>query len=94
MAALLPNVEFVFGLAGSTASTLMAFILPAAIFLSVTSAAQQRGSMLGNSIDMLRGEEVVGVRVKALAPAAQCPCLSVRRGHLWVRQSSLLLLAC
>ena len=52
MAALLPNVEFVFGLAGSTASTLMAFILPAAIFLNVTSS--QRG-MLGHSVDMLRG---------------------------------------
>jgi hypothetical protein len=52
VAALLPNVEFVFGLAGSTASTLMAFILPAAIFLNVTSS--QRG-MLGHSVDMLRG---------------------------------------
>lgn len=52
LAVLLPNVEFVFGLAGSTASTLMAFILPAAIFLNVT--AGQRG-MLGHSVDMLRG---------------------------------------
>lgn len=29
----LPNVEFIFGLAGSTASVLIAYILPAAIFL-------------------------------------------------------------
>ncbi|KAL4442083.1 hypothetical protein ABPG77_011344 [Micractinium sp. CCAP 211/92] len=54
LAVLLPNVEFVFGLAGSTASTLMAFILPAAIFLNVT--AGQRG-MLGHSVDMLRGTD-------------------------------------
>ena len=33
----LPNVEFIFGLAGSTASVLIAYILPAAIFL-ITSA--------------------------------------------------------
>ncbi len=57
MAVLLPNVEFVFGLAGSTASTLMAFILPAAIFLSVTSG--QRG-MMGYSVDMPRSECVWG----------------------------------
>ncbi|PSC69840.1 divinyl chlorophyllide a 8-vinyl-chloroplastic isoform A [Micractinium conductrix] len=52
LAVALPNVEYVFGLAGSTASTLLAFILPAAIFLSVTTG--QRG-MLGASVDMLRG---------------------------------------
>ena len=49
-------------LAGSTASTLLAFILPAAIFLSVTTG--QRG-MLGASVDMLRGE--AGAHVWAAA---------------------------
>ena len=37
MAALyLPNVEFIFGLAGSTASVFIAYILPAGLFLMVT----------------------------------------------------------
>ncbi|PRW56400.1 divinyl chlorophyllide a 8-vinyl- chloroplastic [Chlorella sorokiniana] len=52
LAVLLPNVEFVFGLAGSTASTLMAFILPAAIFLRVSSGQRGFG---GASVDMLSG---------------------------------------
>lgn len=52
MAILLPNVEFVFGLAGSTASVLLSFILPAAIFLRTTGA--QRG-LLGAGVDMLHG---------------------------------------
>lgn len=52
LAVLLPNVEFVFGLAGSTASTLLAFILPAAIFLHVS--AGQRGHV-GHAVDMMRG---------------------------------------
>lgn len=52
MAVLLPNVEYVFGLAGSTASVLLGFIMPAAIFLQATSS--QRG-MLGHNVDMLRG---------------------------------------
>ena len=34
----LPNVEFIFGLAGSTASVLIAYILPAAIFLIASSS--------------------------------------------------------
>ena len=55
MAILLPNVEFVFGLAGSTASVLIAFILPAAIFLQTTGS--QRG-MLGASVDMLHGSRL------------------------------------
>ena len=32
----LPNVEFIFGLAGSTASVLVAYIMPAGLFLLVT----------------------------------------------------------
>lgn len=32
----LPNVEFIFGLAGSTASVLIAYIMPAGLFLLVT----------------------------------------------------------
>lgn len=36
IAILLPNVEYVFGLAGSTASVLISFILPAAIFLKAS----------------------------------------------------------
>ena len=34
----LPNVEFIFGLAGSTASVLIAYILPAAIFLIASTS--------------------------------------------------------
>jgi hypothetical protein len=60
---LLPNVEFVFGLAGSTASTLMAFILPAAIFLTVTSG--QRG-MMGYGWDVMRSELGVGMTARSL----------------------------
>lgn len=61
-------LQFVFGLAGSTASTLMAFILPAAIFLNVT--AGQRG-MLGHSVDMLRGgaQEAWGVSLSGFTKA-------------------------
>ena len=36
LAVFLPNIEFIFGLAGSTASVLIAYILPAAIFLSAS----------------------------------------------------------
>eukprot|EP00887_Chlorella_sp_A99_P002617 scaffold6.g2617.t1 len=43
MAILLPNVEFVFGLAGSTASVLIAFIMPAAIFLQACAAGARAG---------------------------------------------------
>ena len=51
-AVLLPNVEFIFGLVGATASTIIAFVLPAAIFLRATD--QQRG-MLGHDVNMLKG---------------------------------------
>lgn len=37
----LPNVEFIFGLAGSTASVLIAYIMPAAIFLITSSVVTQ-----------------------------------------------------
>ncbi|KAA6420194.1 MAG: hypothetical protein FRX49_09857 [Trebouxia sp. A1-2] len=40
-AVFLPNVEFIFGLAGSTASVLIAYILPAAIFLVVSRPPKQ-----------------------------------------------------
>ncbi len=40
-AVFLPNVEFIFGLAGSTASVLVAYILPAAIFLVVSRPPKQ-----------------------------------------------------
>ena len=38
----LPNVEFVFGLAGSTSAVIISFVMPAALFLHVTRA-QSRG---------------------------------------------------
>lgn len=40
-AVFLPNVEFIFGLAGSTASVLIAYILPAAIFLVLSRPPKQ-----------------------------------------------------
>ncbi len=33
---LVPNVEFIFGLTGSTASVVIAYVLPAALFLSLS----------------------------------------------------------
>ncbi len=35
-AVLVPNVEFIFGLTGSTASVVIAYMLPAAVFLALT----------------------------------------------------------
>lgn len=43
LAILIPNVEFIFGLVGATASVLIAYVLPAAIFLSATA----RPALLG-----------------------------------------------
>lgn len=51
---LLPNVEFVFGLAGSTASVLISFILPAAIFLKQSDVV---GGSQGNAINLIRGSK-------------------------------------
>lgn len=41
LAILVPNIEYVFGLCGSTVSVIISFILPASIYLKVASA--QRG---------------------------------------------------
>ena len=54
IAILVPNVEYVFGLAGSTASVLISFVIPAALFLQVSGA--QRGQQ-GYSIDITRGSQ-------------------------------------
>jgi sodium-coupled neutral amino acid transporter 10 len=51
-AMVLPNVEYVFGLAGSTAAVVVSFIFPAAIFLQTTAA--QRGAQ-GHGVDLLKG---------------------------------------
>ena len=40
LAILVPNIEFIFGLCGSTVSVLISFILPAAIYLRVTALQQ------------------------------------------------------
>lgn len=44
----LPNVEFIFGLAGSTASVLIAYILPAAIFLITSGPPRTPTGTLGS----------------------------------------------
>lgn len=47
----LPNLEHVFGLAGSTASVLVAFMLPAAIFLKTMSRNQQNMTAVDARLD-------------------------------------------
>lgn len=54
IAILVPNVEYVFGLSGSTASVLISFVIPAALFLQVSGA--QRGQQ-GHSMDLARGSQ-------------------------------------
>ncbi|KAL4527497.1 hypothetical protein Ndes2526A_g08720 [Nannochloris sp. 'desiccata'] len=51
IAALVPNVEYVFGLAGSTASVLISFVFPAAIFLSVSGT---QGGNQGHGVNLAR----------------------------------------
>ncbi len=51
IATLVPNVEYVFGLAGSTASVLISFVFPAALFLQVSGS--QRGQQ-GYAVDQAR----------------------------------------
>eukprot|EP00955_Chlamydomonas_euryale_P007060 74862-Chlamydomonas_euryale.AAC.1 len=43
-ATLIPNVEFIFGLTGATASVLTAYILPAIVFLRLLDASGVAGT--------------------------------------------------
>ncbi len=54
LAVFLPNVELIFGLAGSTASVLIAYILPAAIFLIASRPPKQpTGTLISVSSPIL-----------------------------------------
>ncbi|KFM25949.1 Putative sodium-coupled neutral amino acid transporter 10 [Auxenochlorella protothecoides] len=51
LAVAVPNVEFVFGLAGSTASLVLAFVLPGAIFLRATAGGAEASTVAGSPPD-------------------------------------------
>jgi hypothetical protein len=69
-AILVPNVEFIFGLLGSTASVLIAYMLPAALFLSLSS----RPALL---VQLNPGDVTTGAALSLVGSLAQCEINSV-----------------
>lgn len=62
IAAILPNVEYVLGLAGSTASIFISFVFPAAIFLQITSHQRRKQPGISTSTDMIWSSHGRGVK--------------------------------